>query len=246
MSEQENKIPTAVEIEQALRERHQKEIEQNDKTDKGDEDDGKSVKRLGIEKLKKSRKGLVIIVAAFLLLAAGVSVYYIPSIIRAMSSGDDKPASNAVSTGSVKRATGLSDDVDPFNTREEPAKTEERKESSGKAETHRKKYNKTSVVRWMWPMGGAALLPQIPVVAHQRPAIPGTRGTAVTNRQRFSLLMQGNPRSFLKLRAFLMTLTFSFLKIPRLSARWTDDLFLIWLASWSVRLMRTYTVQTGM
>ncbi|WP_289306067.1 hypothetical protein [Escherichia coli] len=31
MSEQENKIPTAVEIEQALRERHQKEIEQNDK-----------------------------------------------------------------------------------------------------------------------------------------------------------------------------------------------------------------------
>ncbi|EPO79710.1 hypothetical protein H229_5645, partial [Klebsiella pneumoniae UHKPC02] len=113
MSEQENKIPTAVEIEQALRERHQKEIEQNDKTDKGDEDDGKSVKRLGIEKLKKSRKGLVIIVAAFLLLAAGVSVYYIPSIIRAMSSGDDKPASNAVSTGSVKRATGLSDDVDP-------------------------------------------------------------------------------------------------------------------------------------
>ncbi|WP_289306068.1 VirB10/TraB/TrbI family type IV secretion system protein [Escherichia coli] len=28
---------------------------------------------------------------------------------------------------SVKRATGLSDDVDPFNTREEPAKTEERK-----------------------------------------------------------------------------------------------------------------------
>ncbi|WP_309395202.1 TrbI/VirB10 family protein (plasmid) [Escherichia coli] len=135
MSEQENKIPTAVEIEQALRERHQKEIEQNDKTDKGDEDDGKSVKRLGIEKLKKSRKGLVIIVAAFLLLAAGVSVYYIPSIIRAMSSGDDKPASNAVSTGSVKRATGLSDDVDPFNTREEPAKTEERKESSGKAET---------------------------------------------------------------------------------------------------------------
>ncbi|HCK7284188.1 TPA: TrbI/VirB10 family protein [Enterobacter roggenkampii] len=135
MSEQENKIPTAVEIEQALRERHQKEIEQSDKTDKEDEGDGKSVKRLGIEKLKKSRKGLVIIVAAFLLLAAGVSVYYIPSIIRAMSSGDEKPASNAVSTGSVKRATGLSDDVDPFNTREEPAKTEERKESSDKAET---------------------------------------------------------------------------------------------------------------
>ncbi|MBD3721774.1 hypothetical protein J4732_00655 [Serratia marcescens] len=57
MSEQENKIPTAVEIEQALRERHQKEIEQNDKTDKGDEDDGKSVKRPGIEKLKNRVRG---------------------------------------------------------------------------------------------------------------------------------------------------------------------------------------------
>lgn len=133
MSEQENKIPTAVEIEQALRERHQKDIEQSDKPDK-DEEEGKPVKRLGIEKLKKSRKGLVIIVAAFLLLAAGVSVYYIPSIIRAMSSGDEKPVSNAVSTGSVKRATGLSDDVDPFNTlHTAPVKTEERKESSDKA-----------------------------------------------------------------------------------------------------------------
>ncbi|EEN9848742.1 TrbI/VirB10 family protein [Salmonella enterica] len=134
MSEQENKIPTAVEIEQALRERLQKDNEQNDKTDNG-ESEGQPVKRLGIEKLKKSRKGLVIIIAAFLLLAVGVSVYYIPSIIRAMSSGDEKPVSNAVSTGSVKRATGLSDDVDPFNTRAEPAKTEERKESSDKAET---------------------------------------------------------------------------------------------------------------
>lgn len=134
MSEQENKIPTAVEIEQALRERHQKDIEQSDKTDK-DEEEGKPVKRLGIDKLKKSRKGLVIIVAAFLLLAVGVSVYYVPSIIRAMSSGDEKPVSNSVSTGSVKRATGLSDDVDPFNTMQtEPARKEERKESGDKAE----------------------------------------------------------------------------------------------------------------
>ena len=36
MSEQENKIPTAVEIEQALRERLQKDNEQNDKTDNGE------------------------------------------------------------------------------------------------------------------------------------------------------------------------------------------------------------------
>lgn len=133
MSEQENKIPTAVEIERELRERHQKDMEQADKTDKG-EDEGQPAKRLGIEKLKKSRKGLVIIIAAFLLLAVGVSVYYIPSIIRAMSSGDEKPVSNAVATGSVKRATGLSNDIDPFNTAQKEQKTEERKEDSEKTE----------------------------------------------------------------------------------------------------------------
>lgn len=95
----------------------------------------------------------MIIVAAFLLLAAGVSVYYIPSIIRAMSSGDDKPASNAVSTGSVKRATGLSDDVDPFNTRKNRLRRKNGRKAAAKRKRHRKKYNKTSVVRWMWPMG---------------------------------------------------------------------------------------------
>lgn len=115
----------------------------------------------------------MIIVAAFLLLAVGVSVYYIPSIIRAMSSGDEKPASNTVSTGSVKRATGLSDDVDPFNTRAEPAKTEERKESSGKAETPPEKVQQNFSRALDVAYGGAALLPQIPVVVRLRPAIPG-------------------------------------------------------------------------
>jgi type IV secretion system protein VirB10 len=188
----------------------------------------------------------VIIIAAFLLLAAGVSVYYIPSIIRAMSSGDEKPASNAVSTGSVKRATGLSDDVDPFNTRAEPAKTEERKESSDKAEMPTEKVQQNFSRALDVAYGGSSSASSGSVGVLHRPAIQGTRRTAVTNRPRFSLLTQGNPRSFQKLHAFLMTLTFSFLKIPRLSARWTDDLSLIWLASWSVRLMRTYTVQTGM
>ncbi|HAT7552421.1 TPA: type IV secretion system protein VirB10, partial [Citrobacter freundii] len=115
MSEQENKTLTAVEIERELRERRQKELEQADKTDK-EEDSGRPANSLGIEKLKKSRKGLIIIVAAFVLLAAGVSVYYVPSIIRSMSSNDEKPASSDVATGSVKRQTGLSDDVDPFNS----------------------------------------------------------------------------------------------------------------------------------
>ncbi|WP_410054722.1 hypothetical protein [Escherichia coli] len=55
MSEQENKVPTAVEIERALRERRQQELEQaSTDSDKGDA--AEPDKRLGIDKLKKSRK----------------------------------------------------------------------------------------------------------------------------------------------------------------------------------------------
>ncbi|EQA2033347.1 type IV secretion system protein VirB10, partial [Escherichia coli] len=54
MTEQENKIPTATEIEQQLRERRQKELEQAGKTP--EEEPGKPALQLGIEKLKKSRK----------------------------------------------------------------------------------------------------------------------------------------------------------------------------------------------
>ncbi|EEN6708751.1 TrbI/VirB10 family protein [Salmonella enterica] len=136
MSEQENKTLTAVEIERELRERRQKELEQAEKTDK-EEDSGRPANSLGIEKLKKSRKGLIIIVAAFVLLAAGVSVYYVPSIIRSMSSNDEKPASSDVATGSAKRQTGLSDDVDPFNSDQKTQGGQEEKKgdnNSGKAE----------------------------------------------------------------------------------------------------------------
>ncbi len=84
VTEQENKIPTATEIEQQLRKRtEQKELEQAGKTP--EEEPGKPALQLGIEKLKKSRKGMIILVVGFLLLAAGVSVYYIPSIIRSVS-----------------------------------------------------------------------------------------------------------------------------------------------------------------
>ncbi|EKD5639839.1 type IV secretion system protein VirB10, partial [Escherichia coli] len=60
MTEQENKIPTATEIEQQLRERRQKELEQAGKTP--EEESGKPALQLGIEKLKKSRKGMIILV----------------------------------------------------------------------------------------------------------------------------------------------------------------------------------------
>ena len=136
MSEQENKAPTAVEIERQLRELRQKELEQGDKADKGDSP-AEPANKLGIEKLKKSRKGMIIIIAAFVLLAVGISVYYVPSVIRSMSSTDEKPAGDTVATGSVKRQTGLSDDTDPFNAGQKPpeGKGESKSSSSsGKAE----------------------------------------------------------------------------------------------------------------
>ncbi|EJY8917677.1 TPA: VirB10/TraB/TrbI family type IV secretion system protein [Escherichia coli] len=133
MSEQENKVPTAVEIERALRERRQQELEENNKD--GDKEDAtQPTKRLGIEKLKKSRKGLVVIIVAFLLLAVGVCFYYVPSIIRSMSSSEEKPATKTVPTGSVKRQTGLSDDVDPFNQSQKEDDKESPKDNSGRHE----------------------------------------------------------------------------------------------------------------
>ncbi|CAH0299596.1 Type IV secretion system protein virB10 [Erwinia aphidicola] len=133
MSEQENKIPTAVEIERQLREQRQKELEQATQ-DETEAAPGESTTKLGIEKLKKSRKGLIVIIAAFILLAAGLSVYYIPSIIRSMSSKDEKPASKPVATGTVKRETGLSDDTNPFNEDQKPPQGNE-KSSSDKTES---------------------------------------------------------------------------------------------------------------
>lgn len=133
MSEQENKVPTAVEIERALRERRQQELEETNKD--GDKEDAtQPTKRLGIEKLKKPRKGLVVIIVAFLLLAVGVCFYYVPSIIRSMSSSEEKPATKTVPTGSVKRQTGLSDDVDPFNQSQKEDDKESPKDNSGRHE----------------------------------------------------------------------------------------------------------------
>ncbi|WLS81225.1 VirB10/TraB/TrbI family type IV secretion system protein (plasmid) [Erwinia pyri] len=133
MSEQENKTPTAVEIERQLREQRQKELEQATQ-DETEAAPGESTTKLGIEKLKKSRKGLIVIIAAFVLLAAGLSVYYIPSILRSMSSKDEKPVSKPVATGTVKRETGLSDDTNPFNEDQKPPQGNE-KSGSGKTDT---------------------------------------------------------------------------------------------------------------
>jgi len=133
VSEQENKTPTAVEIERQLREQRQKELEQATQ-DETEAAPGESTTKLGIEKLKKSRKGLIVIIAAFVLLAAGLSVYYIPSILRSMSSKDEKPVSKPVATGTVKRETGLSDDTNPFNEDQKPPHGNE-KSGSGKTDT---------------------------------------------------------------------------------------------------------------
>lgn len=149
MTEQENKIPTATEIEQQLRERRQKELEQAGKTP--EEEPGKPALQLGIEKLKKSRKGMIILVVGFLLLAAGVSVYYIPSIIRSVSSGDEKPASQPLATGAAKRQTGLSEDIDPFNTAQKKQRNQRKKKSFLLKRLNRRKINsRASAVHLMF------------------------------------------------------------------------------------------------
>jgi type IV secretion system protein VirB10 len=138
VSEQENKIPTAVEIERELRERRQKELEEANK-EVEQQDTSQPAKTLGIEKLKKSRKGMIIVIVAFLLLAVGMCFYYVPSIIRSFSSSDEKQPSQTVATGSVKRQTGLSDDVDPFNQSQKTEDKKESTESSGKGDTEQAK-----------------------------------------------------------------------------------------------------------
>ena len=148
MTEQENKIPTATEIEQQLRERRQKELEQAGKTP--EEEPGKPALQLGIEKLKKSRKGMIILVVGFLLLAAGVSVYYIPSIIRSVSSGDEKPASQPLATGAAKRQTGLSEDIDPFNTAQKKTEKPEEEKVLLKRLNRRKINSRASAVHLMF------------------------------------------------------------------------------------------------
>lgn len=118
MSEQEKqKAPTAVEIERLLREKREKELEQAVSDEADSNEAGKGKNRLGIEKLKKSRKGLVIIIAAFVLLALGATLYSFPSILRSMFSSEDKgQKQEEVSKSSVNRLTNLSNDVDPFDS----------------------------------------------------------------------------------------------------------------------------------
>lgn len=249
MSEQENKTLTAVEIERELRERRQKELEQADKTDK-EEDSGRPANSLGIEKLKKSRKGLIIIVAAFVLLAAGVSVYYVPSIIRSMSSNDEKPASSDVATGSVKRQTGLSDDVDPFNSDQKTQGGQEEKKgitTAGKLKQRQKAYSITSAVRLMCLMVAVALrhreVPAAP--QHKQPVKPKVEVIPARHR-RSSLLMPERPYRCRKLPGFPMIPIYLFQKIRAYPVHWTESLSLISQENWSARLILTFTVPTVM
>ncbi len=99
MQESENKNQTATEKAMKLRERRRKGVEQAGKNT--EEEPGKPALQLGIDKLKKSRNGMIILVVGFLLLAVGFSVYYIPSIIRSGSSGAGNPPRRPPSTATT-------------------------------------------------------------------------------------------------------------------------------------------------
>ncbi len=249
MSEQENKTLTAVEIERELRERRQKELEQADKTDK-EEDSGRPANSLGIEKLKKSRKGLIIIVAAFVLLAAGVSVYYVPSIIRSMSSNDEKPASSDVATGSVKRQTGLSDDVDPFNSDQKTQGGQEEKKgdnNSGKAEAAPEsvQHNFSRALDVSYGGSSSAASGGSGSASTQTASEPKVEVIPARHR-RSSLLMPERPYRCRKLPGFPMIPIYLFQKIRAYPVHWTESLSLISQENWSARLILTFTVPTVM
>lgn len=102
---------------------------------------------------------MIIIIAAFVLLAVGLSVYYVPSIIRSMSSADEKPAGDTVATGSVKRQTGLSDDTDPFNAGQNHRRRTERVNpvaATVKQKPRRKAYSTATAAHLMCPMEGSS------------------------------------------------------------------------------------------
>jgi hypothetical protein len=150
-----------------------------------------------------------------------------------MSSNDEKPASSDVATGSVKRDR-FSDDVDPFNTRQNRLRRKSGRKAATKRKCQRKKYSITSVVRWMCLMV-AALLPQVPAAPLHRPAIQ-TEENGSDKQAEVSLLMPERPRA-VENYTVPYDPNLLFLKIPRLSVHWTDDLSLIWLENWSVRLI---------
>ncbi len=245
MTEQENKIPTATEIEQQLRERRQKELEQAGKTP--EEDPGKPALQLGIEKLKKSRKGMIILVVGFLLLAAGVSVYYIPSIIRSVSSGDEKPASQPLATGAAKRQTGLSEDIDPFNTAQKKTeKPEEEKvissEKTEPPENKQQSFSRALDVSLDGSQAGNSSSSAGMSVSHTAASEPESdkkdeaRATAQATES----------APLAKITKLHMTQICLSRKGHQFPVHWTGVLFLTWRGNWNVRSTVIYTAPVAM
>lgn len=118
MSEDTEKPLTAVEIEQKLKQERQLQIDQSSEN-KESTPEPKKVS-LGIDKLKKSKKGTVLLILFFVLSIGALSLYYFPSLLRAFISSDEaeEVPQETISTGGRDKLTGLNNDVDPFGQAE--------------------------------------------------------------------------------------------------------------------------------
>ncbi|SUD70751.1 Uncharacterised protein [Providencia rustigianii] len=117
MSDETKKPLTAVEIEQQLKQARQ----QQDATVTDDAVVTSEPKKvsLGIEKLRKSKKGTLLLILCLVLSVGALSLYYFPSLLRAFISSDtEEVPQETVSTGGNNKLTGLNNDVDPFGQAE--------------------------------------------------------------------------------------------------------------------------------
>lgn len=190
---------------------------------------------------------MIILVVGFLLLAAGVSVYYIPSIIRSVSSGDEKPASQPLATGAAKRQTGLSEDIDPFNTAQKKQRNQRKKKSFLLKRLNRRKINSRASAVHLTFLLMAARQETAAVQRERQFHIlrPVSQKAIKRMKQKQPHRLQ-NLRHWRKLRNFHMTQICLSLREHRFPAHWTGVLFLTWRGNWNVRSTAIYTAPVAM
>ncbi|EOI3591741.1 VirB10/TraB/TrbI family type IV secretion system protein [Proteus mirabilis] len=114
----EEKPLTAIEIERQMKQ--QREQQQNDNDDVLLEETKEPKKiSLGIEQLRKSKKGRFLLIFIFVLAIIAMSLYYFPSLLRIVFSNDEKEVpQEIVTTGGNQKLTDLGGEIDPFGQNE--------------------------------------------------------------------------------------------------------------------------------
>ncbi|MEY0079143.1 VirB10/TraB/TrbI family type IV secretion system protein [Providencia rettgeri] len=117
MSDETEKPLTAVEIEQQLKLARQQ--QESTATDEAVVTSEPKKVSLGIDKLRKSKKGTFLLILCLMLSVGALSLYYFPSLLRAfMSSDTEETPQETVPTGGNNKLTGLNNDIDPFGQAE--------------------------------------------------------------------------------------------------------------------------------